>query len=331
NSVYTGANALNSGLESAKTGANALSSGINSVYTGASALNSGIGTVSNGVNGLNSGISSATSGANKVNNGLESAKTGAEQLSAGLTSGYNNLNDNVKFSASAMSNFIASPIALKTIAINPVDSYGEGFAPYFMCIGLWVGAMYAYFVISALSRKFDGSFKKRFIKSFSIGAGICALQAIIMSAVLYFVLDLSIQHVGLFFLVNILTIVAIYSLFNGLHYIITPIMKGAIMILMLFEFTSCGGSYPIAMMPAFYKVVSKFAILTYGVGGMRMAISGINSSVFNKYITILILCIVIPTIIGFIVGYIRNHITHKRVLKEKSELVAEEELFNQYV
>lgn len=330
-SVSTGMNSLNNGLSSAAVGANALNNGIGSVSTGASALNNGLSTVSGGINSLSNGLDSAKSGASKIDNGLEAANSGVEKLSSGLKGGYNNLNDNVKFSAADMSSFIADPITLNTIVINPVSSYGEGFAPYFMCIGLWVGAMYVYFVTSAMSRRFEGSFQKRFAKTYLIGAGLCVIQALLMSTIVYFGLGLHPKYLGWFYVVNVLTIMAVFSLMNGLHYVITPIMKGALMVIMVLQFTSCGGSYPVAVLPEFYKFVSKFATLTYGVNSMRMAISGIDYNAFYYDILILIVFIVFFVLLGFLVGYFRNHITHKRVLRERSELIDEKETFNQYV
>lgn len=330
-SVQTGANALNNGLSSVKTGANALNSGLNSAKAGANELNGGLGTVSAGMSSLNSGLSSADGGASKLNNGLKSAGTGVSALSSGLASGYKNLNDNVTFSAEQMSEFISNPVVLNTIEINPVATYGEGFAPYFICIGAWVGAMYAYFIVSALSRKFEGSFKKRFAKMFLIGAVMCAVQSLIMTVILYYGLGMTAISVPWFYAINLLSIITFYSLMNGLHYVITPIMKGAIMVLMVLQFTSCGGSYPVDVLPNFYKVISPLMPMSHCVTAIRMALSGMNYEVFYQEVFIIVMFAVGMTIIGFVVGYLRNHIQHKRVMREKSELVGEKETFNQFV
>lgn len=331
NSVGNGVNALNNGLGSVKNGANAIDNGLGAASTGAAALNNGLGTVSNGMNSLNNGLVSASAGGNQLTNGLNSASSGASKLSAGLNSGYDSLNKNVTFSAENMSEFIANPISLNTIVINPVSSYGEGFAPYFMCIGSWVGAIYVYYMISALSRKFKGSFKKRFIKMYGYGTLICSAQSLLMSTFVYFGLGIHSKTPGWFYLINLISMIAIFSLMNGLHYIITPIMKGAITVLMVLQFTSCGGSYPVVMLPSFFRAISPFMILTHSVNDMRMAISGINYTTFYNNLIILILFIVISTIVGFLVGYTRNHITHRRVMREKNEMIREDELFNQYV
>ncbi|MGL4739946.1 MAG: YhgE/Pip family protein [Sarcina sp.] len=329
--VTDGASALNTGVAQLGSGAKELNSGIGTASSGAGQLNDGIKTVGTGVGALNSGIKSAGSGAGELNSGLASAKSGSEKLNSGLESGYNNLNDNVTFTAEEMSEFIANPVTLNTISINPVSSYGEGFAPYFMCIAIFVGAMYTYYMVSALSRKFKGSFFKRFVRMYLIGAILCVLQALVMSAFIYWGLGIHTSTPAWFFEINVITIIAVYSMMNGLHYVITPIMKGALVVIMVLQFTACGGSYPVLVMPTFYNVIHPFLILSYGVDTMRMAISGINYSIFNRDVAILVLFIVGFTILGFVVGYLKNHITHKRVLKERSELIADNETFNQYV
>lgn len=330
-SAKAGVTALNNGLGSAKTGAMALNSGLGSAQTGAIALNGGLGTVANGMNTLNSGIQSAGAGATKLDKGLQSAGAGVSKLTSGLNSGYNSLNDNVKFTAEQMSEFISNPVTLNTIAINPVSSYGEGFAPYFICIATWIGAMYTYFIASALSRKFKGSFKRRFAKMYLIGTAICVIQSLIMTTVIYYGLGMKSTTVGLFYLVNLLTVMAVYSFMNGLHYIMPNIMKGALVVIMVFQFTACGGSYPVIMMPSFYSAIHPFLILSYGVSSMRMAISGVNYTVLYHDIAMLIAFIVGSLIVGFLVGAIKVRITHKRVMREKSELVSEKETFNQFV
>ncbi|MGL5614745.1 MAG: YhgE/Pip family protein [Sarcina sp.] len=331
NTVSTGMRSLNSGLGTASVGAKAITSGLSSVGTGASALNSGLNSTSTGVSSLSNGLTSAKSGATELTTGLQSANSGANKLTSGLNSGYNTLNQNVTFTAEQMSNFISNPVNLNTIVINPVSSYGEGFTPYFSCIGLWVGAMYTYFVVSALSRKFKGSFAKRFTRMYLIGTVLCILQGLLMSVIIRYGLGLHPTNTAWFYIVNILTAVAIYSFMNGLHYIITPIMKAALMVFMVLEFTSCGGSYPIVMLPSFFKFVSHFGILTYSVSSMRMAISGIDYSVFYCDLFIIVLILIFSVIIGFLVGYLRNHITHKRVLRQQSEFIGKEETFNPYV
>lgn len=329
--VAQGANALNSGIGQVSQGANALNGGLGQVGQGASALNNGLGQVGKGAVALNSGIVSASSGASQISGGLSSASKGASQLNSGLDSGYKNLNENVTFSAQDMSEFIADPVVLNTIQVNPVASYGEGFAPYFMCIASWVGAMYVYFLASALASKSEGSFVKRFIKMFVIGAVMVIIQSVVMSAAIYYGLGIHSQTPVWFFVVNVLTILAIYSFMMGLHYIITPIMKGALVVLMVLQFTACGGSYPVEVMPAFYGFIHPFLILTYGVNSMRMAISGINYTVFAQYIAILIAFIVGSLVVGFLFGYFRNRITQKKIMAQQSELIDEKETFNQYV
>ncbi|MGL5415841.1 MAG: YhgE/Pip family protein [Clostridium sp.] len=330
-SANEGANKLNAGASSLSDGAKALNSGLNSLQSGTSALSSGLNTASEGASKLNTGAISLSTGTSALNNGLSSAKDGASKLNTGLSNGYNTLNNGLTFTAENMSNFIKAPVSLNTIAINKVNSYGEGFAPYFMCIGLWVGAMYAYFMVSSLSRRFEGSFKKRFLKMYIIGGVMCIVQAIIMSLIVQFGLGLNPTSISLFYLINILTSIAIFSLMNGLHYIAGSLMKALLIILMVGEFTSCGGSYPVAMMPALFKVISKFSLLTYSVGAMRMTISGINHTVFNHYILILISSIIVTTLIGYLIGFFRNYKLHKRVLGERSDLIGKDEVFNQYV
>ena len=48
---------------------------------------------------------------------------------------------------------MADPVKLASQAMHKAPNYGTGFAPYFIPLSLWVGAMVAYMLIQPLNRR----------------------------------------------------------------------------------------------------------------------------------------------------------------------------------
>src|SRR5699024_1646650 len=82
-------------------------------------------------------------------------------------------------------NMMANPIEVTNEEINEVPNYGTGFAPYFLSLGLFVGALLlsiVYPLREPASRPTSGF--NWFISKFGVLFGIGVLQAFIASGIL---------------------------------------------------------------------------------------------------------------------------------------------------
>ena len=229
-----------------------------------------------------------------------------------------------------ITDYIANPVQLNYTSLNPVSLYGEGLAPYFICIALWMGAMYTYFVASSLGKKFKGKFMVKFFKVYLAGIIMTILQSVVMGIILYTVLGLNPVAIPQFFFYNALISIAFYSVLNGLHYIIAPIMKGAVIVMFLLQLVSCAGLYPIETSPEFLKVLNPWIPMTYAVNGLKMTISGINHEGLVHDVWMLISFIVVSLVIGYLMGRVKALLLHK-VDTDKSELISKKEISNRFV
>lgn len=309
------------------SGASAIASNTTKLTDGTKQLISG---VSAGVSKLADGSNQLTSGVKAVNSGLESANSGASKLSSALESGYKSMTSSLTFTPEAMSSFISNPVNLTTENINYTPLYGEGLAPYFVCISLWMGSMYAYFVITAIAKKFTDKFTKKYLKVYAIGFVASLIQGALMSLVLYFGLNMNTGRGVEFFLFNELVALTFFTVIYAMHQLMAPIMKGAVIVVFVLQLTSCAGIYPIETAPLFYRILHPIVPMTYAVNGIRMTVSGINYSEFIGTILSLVAFIVGGLIVGYIIGLIKTE-THRRIEAKKSELVSEEEVFNEFV
>jgi putative membrane protein len=271
---------LSDGLVKLGTGSAAVTEGLSTVYQGNAALRSGLGTASSKTTELTSGLNSLKGGTEALSGGLAAAQDGAIKLRDGLASGYRKLSGNLTFSAEGMSSYISDPVDLKVTSLNDIKCYGEGFAPYFASLSLWIGTMLMSLAFS-IGKKFK-LFRSRFMNSFAgayaAGAGLAVLQAAILSAALLMGLGIKPVTVTGFVAGTIFTSVVFFSIMYGVSNAIGVLGAPVMFIVLLLQLASSGGTFPIETAPVFYRVINHVIPMTYSVNLMRALISGANSA-----------------------------------------------------
>ncbi len=195
----------------------------------------------------------------------------------------------LKNSSEEMGNFVSAPINMKNEPINKVPNYGTGFAPYFISLSLWIGAIMMFFVISAKTDDDFGlsKFDKVIGKYLSFGF-VGLLQAVLVSVVVIG-LGLNPTSTALYFtsiiflsLVFIAIIQCLISLFGDAGRLLG-------IVLLILQLTACAGTFPLEIVPKFFKVINPYMPFTYSVELLREVISAttINYSVVGKDFLIL--------------------------------------------
>jgi len=276
---------LTAGLGKLGSASAAVTDGLSTVSQGSKALTEGLSTAAGKTGELTAGLQALNSGTKALGSGLVAARDGAEKLRDGLVSGYSKLSgNNLNFSSDGMSNYISDPVSLKVTSLNDVKYYGEGFAPYFASLSLWIGTMLMSLAFS-IGKKF-GLFRSRFMNSFAgayaAGAALAVMQAAILSSAL--LLGLGIKPVRLhgFIAGNIFIAVVFFSIMYGVSNAIGIFGAPVMFIVLLLQLASSGGTFPIETAPLFYKVVNHAIPMTYSVNLLRAVISGANSALLGR-------------------------------------------------
>lgn len=321
--LYSGTETLtdtiNSTQSTAATGADKLLQGADNLEAGNKALLDGINTTVEKTGELYSGVTNLDNGVASVNDGIKNINSGSTELSSGLLKGYNKINDNLKFSSEEMSDFISNPVVLKDTSINTVKYYGEGLAPYFMSLSLWLGAMFVNLLFSILNKvKNNNSYKKGFAKKYALGSIIVIVQASLLSFVMLSFIKISVTNVATFYINNMLTGLAFFSVIYGVACILGIIGTPIMFIVFLLQLASCGGTFPIETAPSFYRIINTFLPMTYSVSSLRMVISGINTSLYAKNTIILIIFTVLFLAAALLIDIIRNRKAIKKIQNTKA-------------
>ncbi|MFD9543735.1 YhgE/Pip family protein [Streptomyces sp. NPDC060022] len=268
---------LDTDLESAVSKINSLNTGAHKVAKGADALHTGLGTAKTGSANLDTGLGKLKKGAKSLDSGLFRLGDGSATLAQGLNDGVGRIPDYDKKDRDARTGVMADPVQLASSSLHAAPNYGTGFAPYFIPLSLWVGAMVAYMLIQPLNRRALSAGAPAWRIAFAGWLPVAAiglLQVVALMSVLHWRIGLQMAHaagtIGFLALVTC-CFAAIVQWLNARFGAAGRILVLAVLMLQL---TSAGGTYPVQTSPGFFGAIHPYLPMTYVVEGLRRLITG---------------------------------------------------------
>ncbi|GEM00898.1 putative membrane protein [Halolactibacillus halophilus] len=298
--LLEGERTLNSGLNRLSDGATTLHAGTKDLHQGQVAfvnnfniLNDKISSLNNGTIELADGATALTTGLTELTTGTDSLTTGAEQLYEGatdlsegtdqLTSGSDELHTALSEGAEQLSsidanqatyNMIGEPVFVNKEAVNSVPNYGTGFAPYFISLGLFVGALLMTIVFNMRTpASTPTSGIQLFISKFGIIAIAGTLQALLVAGVLLAVLDLHVKSVPLFIVGTVITSLVFMTLIQFLATTLGNVGRFIAIIILVMQLTTSAGTFPLELIPNVLQPIHHLLPMTYSVQAFKAIIS----------------------------------------------------------
>jgi putative membrane protein len=263
---------LKEGLNGAKSGAQTLEAGLGKLSSGASELSGGLSKLKSSTAALNDGSSKLKAGAGELSGGLLTLDDGAQELSTKLNDA-STATSGLAFNDDKASMF-AEPIQLQVEPVTTVSNYGTGFAPYFLSLGLYVGALLitiVYTIKEPAIRPANGWswFWSKALTLVLIGA----LQALVADAALLFILKLEVQNVPLFILFSIATSITYMMIVQFFVTTMGNVGRFAAIILLILQLTTSAGTFPLELIPGWMQHITPWLPMTYTVAGLKDVIS----------------------------------------------------------
>lgn len=264
-----------------------LEQGVYDLYDGTTDLSDGLFKLYDGSGKLKDGLSSLKDKMPDLEDGANKLYEGIAQLNDKLTEGAEKLSDKLIQSGKAMGNFMSEPVKLQDKPLFEVSKYGEGLAPYFISLALWVGSIMMFFVIT---EKVDSDVKVgpvsivlgKYLSYASVGL----LQALLISFVVTKI-GLRPSNLLAYYCFNVfLSFVFVAIIQNFIFLLGDPGRLLAIIVLVL-QLTSSNGTFPGELLPKFFKTIGPFLPFTYSISALREINSGIDRVVLMKDVTIL--------------------------------------------
>lgn len=292
--ALTGTNQLYSGSSQVVTGLTTASSGASSLYDGSKQALDGSNQLVTGQKQLYDGVNTLYSKVPDLQTGVSKLYDGTKELSSKLGDGSKQLNDGLVNSSADMGSFVSNPVSLLIQPINAVPNYGTGFAPYFMNLSLWIGAIMMFFVIPA---KVDEDIKtsnlSKTIGKYISFAVVGVLQAILVGVVVM-LLGLRPANVATYFGLLTLYSLVYVAIVQCLITLLGDPGRLLSIVLLILQLTACAGTFPLELVPGFFKVLYPFMPFTYAVEALREACSAtyLNHAIVIKDSIILTLIMI---------------------------------------
>lgn len=301
NSLSDGTIDLSDGLMKIHDGSQTLTDKLGELNDKMPDLQSGVKKLYDGSTDLSDGLFKLSDGSKKIRDGLQQIKDKMPDLEAGvnklydgvgtlhdkLADGAQQLKDKLGASSSAMGDFISDPLDMQNKPLYTVNGYGEGLSPYFTSLGLWVGALLMFFVITdktALDEEF-GPVSMVLGKYLTYGI-IGILQAICLSFVVI-KLGLNPTNIFMYYSFNIFLSLTFIAIMQNFIFLFGDIGRVMSIVALILQLTSSGGTFPGELLPKFFAIVGPFLPFTYSVSALREISWGIDYNVLNKDVKIL--------------------------------------------
>ncbi len=316
-----GSSKVTGGLGTLSAGANQMSGGITQLTDGSSQVTTGLGTLNGGLNQMSTGstqlidgVNKLADGSGKVTDGLVKVNDGSGELAEKLGEGAEKTGE-VKGTDKTYDMF-ASPVKVKTEKMAEVPNYGTGFTPYFLSLGLFVGALLLSIVYPL--RDTVGVPKSGFswfISKFGVLLSVGIIQAIVADVILLFGLGVEVQSIPYFILFSIVTSLAFIALIQCLVTAFGDAGRFIAIITLIMQLTTSAGTFPLELIPKFLQPFNAWLPMTYSVSGLKAVVSSGDFDFMWQNIGVLMIFIVVLSL-GTIASLT---LMHKRQFKNIAE------------
>ncbi|NYF23372.1 YhgE/Pip domain-containing protein [Sporosarcina sp. JAI121] len=298
NQALAGLQKLNGSSAELREGSTALASGNKELSSGIAQLAEGVTTAQKGSSDLASGLASLTEGTGTLKTGTDTLASKSKELAKGsatladgiveLDEGTLTLKEKLAEANETASEvnptdktygMVGAPVDVEKEGINHVPNYGTGFAPYFLSLGLFVGALLLSIVFPLVEPaiKPTGAFGW-FASKVSVLAIVGLLQALIAAGVVKFALGMETVNTPMFILTAIITSYTFIALVQMCVSILSDAGRFVAILVLILQLTTSAGTFPLELIPAPLQVFNTLLPMTYSVQAFKAAISTGNMS-----------------------------------------------------
>ena len=300
--ITTGIENISAGSDQLATSISQYRLGVEEVAMGAISLNNGLQTLNGGASELQEGTNKLAESSSDLAEGAETLANGTTDLQNGtseLASSLKEANEESKVTTSSANyEMLAEPVTVNKTIDGEVENYGTGFAPYFISLGLFVGALLLTNVYPFVQPAVHptGIFKW-FISKSAVPVIVGFFQVSIISFVLLKWLGLEVENIWLFLLINAVTSFSFLAIVQMFTVIAGDVGRFISLVLLIVQLASSAGTFPIELVPETLQKIHNFMPMTYSVEAYRAVITTTNIDIISHSLIILgtigIVCVVI--------------------------------------
>lgn len=287
------------------------------------------------VNGVSDVINGTDTTVNNINDSLIATKQVVDDVNNKLQSAINEMRDKdydekkeilinlLSGDTKTLSEFFSEPVKVHTELIYEIANYGSGVAPFYTVLAIWVGALVLVSLIKVDADKkgLDNPklyelFFGRYLLFFLLGQ----VQTVICVLGDIYLLKCQVVYPGLFLLASCLTSLTFTLLIYALTISFGDVGKAISVVMIVLQIAGSGGTYPIEILPSFYRAVYIFFPFPYAINALRETVGGIYGDTYVMSILQLLIFAVASLLLGLVIRkpFIKvNHFMEKRMKDTK--------------
>ena len=227
--------------------------------------------LSGGQQQLISGIHQLETGTGTLSKGLEKIQSGQKELAQGLNEGVEKAKDQLQESEQK-EEVISDPIQIREKVHHDVPNYATGFAPYFISLSLWVGAMLLFTVVDLYQVFSDRKEPLSVAAAGLIGIG----QAVLLITAIIWWLGIQPELPAWLYLFSILMSLSFIAVNHMLNAFLGNVGRFLSIGILMLQLASSAGTYPRELLPSFFRAIHDYLPMTYTVQGLRAVLSNGN-------------------------------------------------------
>ncbi|GIO31977.1 MULTISPECIES: YhgE/Pip domain-containing protein [Paenibacillus] len=259
-------------LGEAAGGSKQLASGAAQIADGSGKLKGGMSQLGGGVAAIADGSKQLDDGAGQLTEGLGKLKDGSGELASKLNEAAEKSSE-VKAGDENFKMF-AEPVQIQEKKFSKVPNYGTGFSPYFLSLGLFVGALISTIVIPMRdSAVLGASGFNRFISRTLSFVLMSMLQSLLAALIILYGLKLDVQNVPLFYMFTFVTSLSFMFMIQAIVTWLDQPGRFVVIVLLIFQLTTSAGTFPLELIPDWMKVLNPLLPMTYSVIGFKAVVS----------------------------------------------------------
>ena len=203
----------------------------------------------------------------------------------------------------SIGSFLASPVAVESDVVFPVESYGAAMAPFYTMLAIWVGCVILNAILKADQNTIElagATGTQKFFGRYLIFFLLSQVQTLIIIVGDLVIMGVDCVHPGLFLLTGFFTSLTCSMLAYSFAVAFGNIGKAIFVVIMIMQIAGSGGSYPIELLPGFFQQAYLFFPFPYAINAMREAIAGLYQNNYLIYTLQLLLFFAAGLFIGLV-------------------------------
>ncbi|MEL4163619.1 YhgE/Pip domain-containing protein [Corynebacterium bovis] len=242
-------------------------------------LQPGANRLADGIEGqLVPGIAKLRDGTTQLRDGSGRLLAGTTTLRDGITEGRDQVPAFTEQTAQANGDVVGSPVDLRENWLHKQMSYGEGVAPYFLPLALFIGGIFIWQALRPINRRHFAapvSATKAVLHSFRPAMLLCVVQVAVLVGVLLAVSGLSVSALLPWLGVTVLAAFS-FAAFQQAAAVVAGDAPGRFVsiVYLILNLATAGGTYPSATLPSPLKELGPLLPFYHVGAAMRETLTG---------------------------------------------------------